>query len=489
MGETSMAGFYLKMQRAGFDPLDCQKILYSSTPDTIHGPMNTPAVRSASDLDFDAQPALDYIQQTLAIARAVGASAAEVGYGQSAGLSVTVRMGELETLQHQRDKSLQVTVFDGLRKGSASTTDMSNAALHKTVEAAYAIARHGGEDDCAGLVEREQLAREVPDLDLFHPRALDPQQAIVIARECEDAARADKRITNSEGATVRTSAGVSAYGNSNGFAGAWRASAHRMSCAVIANDGSSMQQDYDQSVARRWEDLRAAVDIGRHAGERAVRRLGARKIETTTVPVLFDARIATSLFGHFIAAISGSNLYRRTSFLLDQLGHAVFPEWVQIREEPFLPRELGSRPFDDDGVAPQPRAIVENGVLKSYLLGGYSARKLGLRSTGNASGITNWRLSHGAEDQAALIKRMRRGLLVTELMGFGVNGVTGDYSRGAGGYWVDGGEIQHPVEEITIAGNLKDMFKGIVAIGADVDMNATVRTGSILIDRMTIAGK
>jgi PmbA protein len=445
---------------------------------------------SDDDPAFSAQHALDIIQQTLALARTVGATAAEAAYGQSAGLSVTVRMGELETLQHQRDKSLQVTLYLGRRKGSASTTDLSSDAMRKTVEAAHAIARHGGEDPCAGLVEPEQLASEVRELDLHHPWELSPEEAVDITRRCELAARDfDKRITNSDGASVRTSSGVHAYGNSNGFCGAWCASAQRLSCAVIASDGSGMQQDYDHSVARRRQDLRAAEDVGRRAAARAVRRLGARKIDTTSVPVIFEARIATSLFGHFAAAISGGSLYRRSSFLVDHLERAVFPSWLQIREEPFLPRELGSRPFDDDGVAPQPRHIVENGILKSYLLGGYSARKLGMKSTGNASGITNWRLSHGDDDLNDLLRRLQRGLLVTELMGFGVNGVTGDYSRGASGYWVDNGEIQYPVEEVTIASNLKDMYKGIVAIGGDLEMNAAVRTGSVLIDRMTIAGR
>lgn len=445
---------------------------------------------SSDDPAFSEQHALDVIQQTLALARTAGATAAEAAYGQSAGLSVTVRMAELETLQHQRDKSLQVTVYLGHRKGWASTTDLGTEALRKTVEAAHAIARHGGEDPCAGLVEPELLAREHPQLDLFHPWDLSPDQAIEIARRCEQAARAfDRRITNSEGASVRASSGVHAYGNSNGFCGAWRASAQRLSCAAIASDEGGMQQDYDHSVARRWQELRAAEEIGRRAAERAVRRLGARKIPTTAVPVIFESRVATSLFGHFAGAISGGSLYRRSSFLVDHLQRQVFPPWLQIREEPFLPRELGSRPFDDDGVAPQPRQIVENGILRSYLLGGYSARKLGMKPTGNAGGITNWRLSHGGEDLSELTRRMHRGLLVTELMGFGVNNVTGDYSRGASGYWVDGGVIRHPVEEITIASNLKDMFGGIVAIGGDLEMNAAIRTGSVLIEQMTIAGR
>jgi PmbA protein len=442
------------------------------------------------DTAFNPDRALEAVHATIGIARARGASAAEVSLAQSAGLSVTVRMGELETLQHQRDKSLSVTVYDGHRKGSASTTDLSPEALRQTVDAALAIAHHAGEDACAGLVDTDELAREVPDLDLYHPWGLIPEHAIELAGACEAAACAvDSRITNSDGATVRTSDGITAYGNSNGFAGAWLASAHRVSCAVIARDESGMQQDYDFSVARKAEALRTVEEIGRRSGERAVRRLGARKIATVAVPVIFEARIATSLFGHLVSAISGGSLYRRSSFLLDHLGRQIFPEWMRIREEPYLPGALGSRPFDDDGVAPHARAIVDDGVLRSYILSGYSARKLNMKTTGNASGITNWTVSHREDDLPALLRHMRRGLLVTELMGFGVNGVTGDYSRGASGYWVENGEIEFPVEEVTIAGNLKDMFRNIVAVGNDIEMNSAIGTGSVLIDGMTIAGR
>jgi PmbA protein len=445
---------------------------------------------TTTDNDFDEAQAMAVIRQALDLAKADGATAAEASFGKSAGLSVTVRQGELETLQHQRDKSLQVTVYAGLRKGSASTTDLGTAALRKTIEAAHAIARHAGEDPCAGLVDAAELAQSVPELDLYHPWALSAEAAIEIARETEAAARGvDPRIRNSEGASVRTSSGVSAYGNSNGFCGAYRASFHRLSCSAIASDDGGMQQDYDQSVARRHEALRSAQFVGRRAGERALRRLSARKIATMTVPVLFESRVATSLFGHFIGAISGGSLYRRSSFLLDQLNEPVFPSWLTIREEPFLKGELGSRPFDDDGVSPQPRDIVADGVLRSYLLGGYSARKLGMRTTGHGSGITNWAIGRRDGDLAALMQRMDRGLLVTDLMGFGVNTVTGDYSRGASGYWIEGGEVVHPVEEVTIAGNLKDMYREIVAIGSDVEMNSSLRTGSVLLERMTVAGK
>lgn len=434
--------------------------------------------------------ALGVIAPALEAARACGATAAEATFSQSAGLSVTVRMGELETLQHQRDKALHITVYDGQRKGSASTSDLTVPAMRQTVEAACAIARHAGEDTYAGLVEPAQLAQAIPDLDLCHNWDLTPEDAIEVAGRCEAAARAvDPRITNSEGATVNNGVGLHAYGNTHGFAGAWRTSLHRVSCAVIASGEGGMQQDYDYAVARDPRALRTAEEIGRRAGERAVRRLGARKIATTDVPVLFEARVATSLLGHLVNAISGGSLYRRTSFLLGALDKAIFPRWLAIREHPSLPRALGSRPFDEDGVAPQARAIVDDGILRSYVLGGYAARRLGMPTTGNAGGITNWIVSLSEDDLPAMMRRMGRGLLVTELMGFGVNAVTGDYSRGAGGLWVEGGEVQHAVEEVTIAGNLRDMFMSVVAVGADVEMNSSIRTGSILIERMAVAGK
>ncbi|MGQ0658969.1 MAG: metalloprotease PmbA [Chromatiales bacterium] len=445
---------------------------------------------TASDTAMTPEQALGVIARTLDAARACGATAVEAALSQSAGLSVTVRMGELETLQHQRDKTLQVTVYNGHRKGSASTSDLTGPALRQTAEAARAIARHAGEDPCAGLVGRAQLAHELPDLDLCHPWDIDVEGAIALATSCEAAARGvDARINNSDGATVRTAAGIHAYGNSHGFAGAWPSSTHRLSCSVIASNEGGMQQDYDYAVARDPQALRTAEEVGRRAGERAVRRLGARKIPTTDVPAVFEARVATSLFGHLVSAISGGSLYRRSSFLLDHLGKTIFPPWLSIREEPFLARGLGSRPFDDDGVTPQTRDIVSDGVLCSYVLGGYSARKLGMATTGNAGGITNWIVTHHDEDLRALMKRMHRGLLVTELMGFGVNGVTGDYSRGASGFWVENGEVEFPVEEVTIAGNLKDMFRCILAVGADVEMTSAIQTGSVLIEGMAVGGK
>lgn len=434
--------------------------------------------------------ALNTVAAVLEAARRAGATAAEASVSLSNGLSVTVRMGELEVLKHHRDRGLHLTVYAGQRTGSSSTSDFSPAAIARATEAALAIARHSGEDPFAGLVDADTLATAIPDLDLHHPWGLNPEQATALAAECEAAARGTNgRIVNSEGATVRTSEGLHAYGNTHGFSGAWRSSAHRLSCAVIAKDDSGMQQDHGYTVARHPGELRSAAEVGEEAGGRAARRLGARKVATAEVPVLYEARAAASLFSHFVGAVSGGNLYRRSSFLLDSMDRQVFPEWLSIHERPFLPRGLGSRPFDDDGVAPRERDLVGDGVVRSYVLGGYSARRLGMQTTGNASGITNLIVSHGNEDLPDLIRRMGRGLLLTELMGFGVNQVTGDYSRGAGGFWVENGEIRYPVEEVTVAGNLKDMFRSILAIGADVDMRHAIRTGSVLIERMTLAGK
>lgn len=433
---------------------------------------------------------LETLSRVLKTAQAQGASSAEASIGQSSGLSVTVRLGELETVQHHRDKALSITVYDGRRKGTSSTSDFSDKAMRESVDAALAIARHGGEDQYAGLADPAMLAAEVPDLDLFHPWDLSVEAATAMATECETVARGcDRRITNSDGATVGSSAGIHGYANSNGFLGTWTSSMHRLSCAVIASDGDGMQQDYGYSVSRRADGLRAADEIGMEAADRTVKRLGARKIDTGTVPVIFEARVAASLFGNLISAVSGGSLYRRSSFLLDQLGESVFPAWLDIDERPYLPQALGSRPFDADGVAPQERALVKDGVLKSYVLSAYSARRLGLATTGNAGGVSNLIVSHGEQDLNGLLRQMGRGLLVTDLMGFGVNVVTGDYSRGATGFWVENGEIVHAVEEVTIAGNLKDMFRSIIAVGNDIDPNHSLRTGSVLLDGMIIAGK
>ena len=422
-------------------------------------------------------------------AKRQGASAAEAGVNAESGLSVTVRLGEVETVEHNRDKGLGVTVYFGQRKGSASTSDFSREAIRETVGAACAIAKYTAEDPCAGLADAELMATEIPDLDLHYPWDLPAERAIALAEECEAAARAvDKRITNSEGATVSSHAGHRVYGNSHGFMGAYPSSRHSVSCAVIADDGRGMQRDYWYTVARDKRDLEDARDVGRRAGERAVKRLGGQRLSTRQAPVLFVAEVAGGLFGNFIRAVRGESLYRKASFLLDQIGEAIFPSFMRIHEQPHLKKALGSSPFDGEGVATRARDLISAGVLQGYVLDSYSARKLGMQTTGNSGGVHNLTVDPGPYDFAALLKEMGTGLLVTEMMGMGVNIVTGDYSRGAVGFWVENGALQYPVEEITIAGNMREMFKGIVAVGTDIDTRGNTRTGSVLIERMTIAG-
>lgn len=423
-------------------------------------------------------------------ARESGASACETDVSDGFGQNVTVRRGEVETIEYNRDKGLSVTVYIGQKRGHASTSDFSPQAVRDTVAAALSIAKYTATDDCAGLADANLLAREFPDLDLYFPWDLPVEQAIQLAQTCEAAAFAvDKRITNSEGASISLSESQFVYANSLGFMGGYPTSRHSISCAVIAGQNDTMQRDYWYSVARDATDLEHADNIGRKAGLRSVARLGAKKITTCELPVLFEAPIASSLIGHFVGAISGGSLYRKSSFLLDSIGRQVFAPDIQIRELPHLKKGLASGVFDDEGVATVERKVVENGVVQGYFLGSYSARKLGLRTTGNAGGNHNLILDNGAPlEFSALLKRMGKGLLVTELLGHGVNSVTGDYSRGAAGYWVEGGEIRHAVEEITIAGNLKDMLLGISAVGSDTLVQGSKQCGSLLIDRMTIAG-
>ncbi len=432
------------------------------------------------------------IQDLLARARRRGASAAEASLGIEKGLTATVRLGRVETLEYHHDRGLTLTVYLGHAKGSANTTDLRPEALEATLEAALAIARHTGEDPYAGLPDPDHLARQIPDLDLYHPWDLDAAAAIELARRCEAAAReADPRIDNSEGATLASHEGLHLYGNSHGFLGAYAGTRHSLSCTVIASDGQGgMQRDYHFDSHRRPQALAPPEAIGRRAAERTVARLGARPLATCQAPVLFDPNCAAGLLRHFTAAIRGGRLYRRTSFLVDSLGQAVFPDWFQLLERPFLPQALASHPFDSEGVAPRERALVEDGRLQGYLLNSYAARRLGLEPTGNAGPLHNLQLRpHGPGDLDAMIAAMGRGLLVTELMGQGVNLVTGDYSRGASGFWIEDGAIAHPVEEITIAGNLKEMFAGLVAAGSDVDRRRAIQTGSLWLERMTIAGR
>lgn len=426
----------------------------------------------------------------LSYAKEGGATACETEVSDGFGQNVTVRRDEVETIEYNRDKGLSVTVYIGQKRGNASTSDFSPQAVRDTVSAALSIARYTAADDCAGLADTDLLASEFPDLELYFPWDLPVEQAIQLAQTCEAAAFAvDKRITNSEGGSVSLSESQFVYANSLGFMGGYPTSRHSISCAVIAGRDANMQRDYWYSVARNSADLDQADSVGKKAGSRSVARLGAKKIATCEVPVLFEAPIASSLIGHFVGAISGGSLYRKSSFLMDSVGKQVFAPDIQIQEKPHLKKGLASSAFDDEGVTTVDRKVVENGVVQGYFLGSYSARKLGLRTTGNAGGNHNLILDNGASVPfSELLKRMGKGLLVTELLGQGVNSVTGDYSRGAAGYWVEGGEIQYAVEEITIAGNLKDMLPGICAMGNDTLVQGSKQCGSLLIDRMTVAG-
>jgi PmbA protein len=400
-----------------------------------------------------------------------------------------VRLGEVETVEHTRDKGVGVTVYFGQRTASASTTDFSEPALRETVRAACTIAKYTAEDDCAGLADPARLAKDIPDLDLYHPWNPGTERAIELARAAESAARGlDKRITNSEGGSLSTHEGLEVYGNTHGFLGAVAATRHSLSVSVIAQDDSGMQRDYWYTVARAAPGLESPEKVGLEAARRSLRRLGSQKLSTRDCPVLYEAPLASSLLSHLVSAVRGSSLYRQASFLLDSVGQPVFTDFVRIHEQPHLKGAQGSAAFDSEGVATKPRDLVRDGILQGYVLDSYSARKLKLASTGNAGGVHNLTIEPGKDDLAALLKRMHTGLLVTELIGFGVNTVTGDYSRGAAGFWVENGEIQYPVEEITIAGNLKDMFRHVAAVGNDVDTRGNIRSGSILIESMTVAG-
>ena len=428
------------------------------------------------------------VGELLGEAHRQGASAAEVGVSEDSGLSVTARMGAVETVEFNRDRGFGVTVYFGQRRGTASTSDCSPEAMRDTVRAACNIARYTAEDPFSGLADAELMAVDPPDLDLYHPWGLTAEEAGEMAVACEARALSVAGISNSEGATVGTHEARRVYGNSHGFLGAYRGTRHQASCSVVAGSGAGMERDYWYTMARDALRLDPLEDVGRIAAERALARLNPRSTPTGRLPVLFSAEMASGLLSHLLGAISGGALYRRASFLLDSLGQQLFPAWVTIDERPLLPGASGSGAFDDDGVATRAKAFIKAGVLESYLLSAYSARKLGLQTTGNAGGVHNLFISHGDDSLAAMLKRLDRGLYVTELMGQGVNTVTGDYSRGAAGFWVEGGAIQYPIHEATIAGNLRDVFKGLVAVGNDFDARRSVVTGSILIDAMTVAG-
>ena len=449
----------------------------------------------AEPIRTDADPALlqSVVGDAIALARRLGASAVEASASDSTGLNVAVRLGEVETLEFQRDRGLSVTVYLGQRKGSASTADLAPGSLRATVDAALAIARHTSEDPNAGLPDAALLARDAAaldgTLDLWHPWPIAAEEAIALAKRCEDAARADPRIHNSEGASLNSHSAVRVLGNSLGFVGTRRSTRHGLACSVLAKDDAGMQRDYWYDSARAPTDLAAPEAIGAEAAARTVRRLGARRLATRTAPVLFAPDMARGLVAHALGALSGGSQYRKASFLLDAEGETVFPAWFSLFERPHLPRALGSAAYDGEGVATRDRTLVDRGVIGGYLLDSYAARKLGRAATGNAGGAHNVLCTDTGQDAARLLAEMGEGLLVTELLGQGVNGVTGDYSRGAAGFWVEGGQVAHPVDEVTIAGNLRQMYRDLAAVGTDVDPRGNIRIGSVLVGAMKIAGE
>lgn len=445
--------------------------------------------QSANDIFAEINEVKDAVSQVLAHARQLGASSAEASMNRTRGISVETRNGEIETLEFNQDGGLGISVYVGGRKGSASTADLSPQALQRTVEAAIDIARYTSEDPCAGIADAAWLELSPPDLDLYHPADISTEQAVQYCLAAEQAAFAvDRRITNSDGASFSSHQGLKVYGNSHGQLVGYPSSRHGLSCSVIGEAGDDMQRDYSYTTARALDELKDAALIGEEAARETVNRLNSRKVDTQKVPVIFRADIASSLFGHLVSAISGGNIYRKSSFLLDKLGQQVMASQLNITERPHLRKGLASTPFDGEGVKTLERAIISDGVLHSWLTTSYSARKLGMASTGHAGGIHNWFVQHGDKDLAGLLSAMGTGLLVTELMGQGVNGVTGDYSRGAAGFWVERGEIQFPVSEVTIAGNLQQMFMDIAEIGNDVDRRGGVLTGSVLLNQMQLAG-
>ena len=441
--------------------------------------------RSQHELDRLAELAEDVIRR----ARAAGASQAEVAASIDTGLSVNVRLGEVETVEHTRDRGFGLTVYFGQSKGSASTADLHPDSIQATLDQACAIARYTEADPASGLADAARMATTFPDLDLWHPWDIDTTRAIELGIEIEDAGRAHAGISNSDGASVQTGRGLSVYANSHGFVGRERGTRHSLSLALIAGDEDGMQRDYWYDSVRAASDFMSAKALGDKAAERTLARMGARSLLTRQCPALFVPELARGLIGHLLSAVSGGALYRQASFLLDHVGKSVMPAWLNIMERPQLLRGQGSGSFDAEGVATRDSALIERGVLARYVLGSYSARKLALEWTGNAGGIHNLAVEPGQDDFAGMLKRMGSGVLVTEVMGQGVSTITGDYSRGAAGFWVENGQIPYPVEEITIAANLRDMFAGIVAVGADVDRRSQILTGSILLERMTVAGE
>jgi PmbA protein len=425
----------------------------------------------------------------IALARAGGAEQAEVGVSHDEGLSVTVRMGELESVERQQDRGLAITVYRNGCKGTASTSDFSDRGVKTVVDKATSIASFTASDPYAGLAAAESMAKDPPNLDLFHPWDIDVVKAEELALIAENAARGfDKRIDNSEGASVSSGAGVRVYANSHGFVGAYPSSSHSMSVSVVAKSNDSLERDYWYTAARSADELEAPEAIGRQAAERAVRRLDSRGLSTRVAPVVFVPELARSLFGHLISAIRGTSQYRKASFLHECAGQQIFPDTITVTEDPHIPRAFASAPFDGEGVTTRKRVLIDKGVVTGYVLSSYSARHLGLETTGNAGGAHNLTVEATAGPLDSIIQTCERVFVVTELLGQGVNTVTGDYSRGAAGFWVEKGEVLHAVSEVTVAGNLRDMYRNMAAVGSDVDIRGTVRCGSILISEMTVAG-
>jgi PmbA protein len=460
--------------------------ILTASPREAHVSLVSTVDTSQQDLDRLATLAEDTIRR----ARAAGATQAEVSASVDVGLSVNVRLGEVETVEHTRDRGFALTVYFGQHKGSASTADLNPDSIQATIDQACAIARFTEDDPAAGLADADRMATSFPDLDLWHPWDLDVDHAIALGQEIEDAGRAISGITNSDGASVNAGRSLSVYANSHGFLGRERGTRHSLSVALIAgDDDDGMQRDYWYDSQRSAADFMDPAAIGRKAAERTLSRLNARRLGTRQAPVLFAPEISRSLIGHLLGAVSGGSLYRRSSFLLDHVGKQILPSWFRIDEKPLIPRAMGSSVFDAEGVATIDAPLIVDGVLERYILGSYSARKLGLTSTGNAGGVHNLFVKTGDDDFAGMLRKLGTGLLVTEVMGQGVSIITGDYSRGASGFWVENGEIAYPVEEITIAANLRDMYTNLVAVGNDVDRRSHILTGSWLIENMTIAGE
>jgi PmbA protein len=448
------------------------------------------ALPAQADMRQNEQELKSLVAEILAEAERQGASAAEVSVSADTGLSVSVRKGSLETIEFNQDRGFGITVYFGARKGSASTSDSSRDAIRETVRAAANIARFTQEDPCNGLADAELMPTSLPGLDLFHPWDMDPAGAEQLALACENAAfEHDGRVVNSEGAQVSSQQSCRVYGNSHGFIGSTLGTRHGVSCVVIAEDGKGMQRDYWYTVARDPSALEAAASVGARAASRAVARLSPRRVQTGRLPVLFAPEVASGLVGHLLGALSGGAQYRKASFLLDALGHQVAADHLSLVEEPLLPGRIGSAAFDGDGVATWSKPFVSAGTAEHYILSSYSARRLGMHTTGNAGGVFNLSVRGNTRSVPELMAAMGRGLLVTELMGQGVNSVTGDYSRGAAGFWIENGEVAYPVDEITIAGNLKDMYRNLELIGDDVDERGNIRTPSLLVGAMTIAGE